>query len=128
MNENPLSLTLDIRHLSSELRRLELRLKSETPPDPVPLNEFRHAVDNVRMAAWNVSVLINAEHIKKDPNTVLAFLSADRLRRFDQLVQSLCGDIERGLITVHTNGIQSLCESVDILKQRLSQAAKQTWA
>jgi hypothetical protein len=119
------SLTLQIKHLSGELRRLEQRLKSEPAPDQIALNDFRHAVDNVRLTAWSVSELLNAHQVNKDPNTVLAFLSAERLRRFDQLVKSLCADIERGLITVETNGMQTLGESVDNLQYRLAQAAKQ---
>ena len=112
-------LSSEINRLSAELQRLEQRLKSEPKPNPVALNEFRHAVDNIRLTAWSVSELINAERIKKNPDTVLAFLSAERLRRFDQLVRSLCGDIQRGLITVRTEGIQSLCQSVNDLQQRL---------
>jgi hypothetical protein len=91
----------------------------------VALNEFRQTVDNVRLTAWSVSELLNAERIKKDPNTVLAFLSAERLRRFEQLVKSLCGDIERGLITVQTNGIQSLFDSVETLQQRLTECFRE---
>jgi hypothetical protein len=118
-------LSSEIRHFSAELKRLEQRIKSEPPPDPAILNEFRHRVDNVRLTAWSASELINAERIKKNPDTVMAFLSAERLRRFDQLVRSLCGDIQRGLITVRTDGMLSLCESVNDLQQRLAQAIKQ---
>src|SRR5229473_7528952 len=100
-------LSSEIRHFSAEMKRLEQRLKSEPTPDPAALNELRHAVDNMRLTAWSVSELINAERIKKNPDTVLAFLSSERLRRFDQLVKSLCADIERGLITVQTHGMQS---------------------
>ncbi len=89
MINKPDSLTLQIKHLSDELRRLEHRLKSEPAPDPAALTEFRHAVDNVRLTAWSVSELINAERIKKNPDTVMAFLSAERVRRFDQLVKNL---------------------------------------
>lgn len=122
MNTTPQDLSSEIQHLSAELKRLEQRLKSEPPPDPAALNEFRHRLDNLRLTAWSVSELINAERIKKSPDTVLAFLSAERLRRFEQLVKSLCGDIERGIITVRTDGIQALCESVNDLQQRLVQA------
>ncbi|HWG39506.1 MAG TPA: hypothetical protein VN658_03075 [Candidatus Acidoferrales bacterium] len=125
MNMTSEDMSCEIRHFSAELKRLEHRLKSEPTPDPLVLNEFRHAVDNVRLTAWSVSELINAERIKKNPDTVLAFLSAERLRRFEQLVRSLCGDIERGLITVRTDGVQALCESVNDLQQRLVQAIKQ---
>jgi hypothetical protein len=124
MNAPPQDLSSEINHFSAELKRLEQRLKSEPTPDPAALNDLRHAVDNVRLTAWSVSELINAERIKKNPDTVLAFLSAERLRRFDQLVRSLCGDLQRGLITVRTNGIQSLCESVNDLQQRLALAIK----
>jgi hypothetical protein len=122
MNTTSDDLSSEIKHLSAALKRLEQRLKSEPPPDPAALAEFRHRVDNVRLAAWSASELINAERTKASPDTVLAFLSAERLRRFEQLVKSLCGDIERGLITVRTDGMQALCESVNDLQQRLVQA------
>jgi hypothetical protein len=115
-------LSSEIRHFSAELKRLEQRLKSEPPPDPLALIEFRHGVDNARLTAWSVSELINSEGMKKNPDTVLAFLSAERLRRFEQLVKSLCGDIERGIITVRTDGMHALCESVNDLQQRLVSA------
>lgn len=115
----PENLTFELKHLTSELRRVEDRLKSEAAPDPVALNEFRHGVDNVRLTAWSVSELINAEHTKKNPNTVLAFLAAERLRRFDQMVRNLLADIDRRVITLQTNGMESLLDSVQTLHVRL---------
>ncbi len=117
----PETLTLEIKQLTSELKRVEHRLKSEAAPDAVSLNEFRHAVDNVRLTAWSVSELINAEHTKKNPETVMAFLAAERLRRFDQMVRNLCADIERRIVTLQTNGMHSLIDSVNMLQQRLTQ-------
>jgi hypothetical protein len=125
MHTTPKDLSSEIRHISAELKRLEERIKTEPPPDAPALSEFRHRVDSVRLIAWSASELINAEHTKKNSDTVLAFLSAERLRRFEQLVKSLCGDIERGIITVRTDGIQALCESVNDLQQRLVRAINQ---
>jgi hypothetical protein len=88
MSTIPENLSSELQQCALELKRLEQRLKSECPPDPVVLNEFRHTVDNVRLTTWSVSELVNAERIKKNPDTVLAFLSAERLRRFDQLVKN----------------------------------------
>ena len=124
MNAPPQDLSSEINCFSAELKRLEQRLKSEPTPEPAALNVFRQAVDNVRLTAWSVSELIDAERIKKNPDTVLAFLSAERLRRFDQLVRGLCVDIQRGLITVRTQGVQSLYESVNDLQHRLALAIK----
>ncbi len=120
MTNIPENLTLEIKQLTAELKRVEHRLKSEATPDPVALNEFRHAVDNVRLTAWSVSELINAEHTRKNPDTVMAFLAAERLRRFDQMVRNLCADIERRMVTFQTNGMHSLIDSVNMLQQRLT--------
>jgi len=119
MTNIPESLTIEIKQLTSQLRRVEHRLKAEAAPDTVALNEFRHAVDNVRLTAWSVSELINAEYTKKNPETVLAFLAAERLRRFDQTVRNLCADIDRRVITFQTNGMESLLDSVQTLHVRL---------
>jgi len=121
MTNIPEKLTLEIKQLTSELKRVEHRLKSEAAPDAVTLNEFRHAVDNVRLTAWSVSELINAEHTKKNPETVMAFLAAERLRRFDQMVRNLSADIERRIVTLQTNGMHALIDSVNTLQQRLTQ-------
>lgn len=120
----PENLTFEIKHLAAELRRIEQKLQAGPAPDQVALNEFRQAVDTVRLTAWSVSELMNAERVKKDPNTVLAFLSAERLRRFEQLVKNLCSDIERQVITFQTNGMTSLVDSVNTLQQRLIDCAK----
>jgi hypothetical protein len=119
----PENLSSELRHLASRLRRVDQRLQSETAPDSVALNEFRQAVDTARLTAWSVSELINAQRVKKDPDTVLAFLAAERLRRFDQMVRNLCGDIERRVVTLRTNGMQSLIQSVNTLQERLTQSS-----
>lgn len=119
MIKTPEDLTFELKQLTSELKRVEHRLKSEAAPDPVALNEFRHGVDNVRLTAWSVSELINVEHTKKNPDTVLAFLAAERLRRFDQMVRNLLADIDRRVITLQTNGMESLLDSVQTLNVRL---------
>jgi hypothetical protein len=121
MTKNPESLTFELKHLASELKRAEDSLKSEAAPDPLVLNEFRHAVDNIRLTVWSVSELINAQHTKKNPDTVLAFLAAERLRRFDQMVKTLSADIEKRMVTVQTNGMESLLGSVETLYLRLRQ-------
>lgn len=123
MSDEPLP--SELKNLSSALMRVDLRLQSEPAPDIVLLNMFRQAVDNVRLTAWSVSELINAQRVKKEPDKVLAFLSAERLRRLDQLVRNLCGDIERGVITCNNYGIHSLFDSVTVLQRRLADCMAQ---
>lgn len=123
MSDEPLPSQL--KSLSSALMQLDLRLQSEAAPDIVLLNMFRQAVDNVRLTAWSVSELINAQRVKKEPDKVLAFLSAERLRRLDQLVRNLCGDIERGVITSNNYGMHSLFDSVTVLQRRLADCMAQ---
>lgn len=117
----PEALVLELRNLSAALKRIDQRLQSEQPPDSVVLNEFRQSVDNVRLTAWSVSEVINAKRAGNEPDTVLTFLSAERLRRLDQLVRNLCGDLERRLITAQSYGVSSLLDSISVLQQRLKQ-------
>ncbi|HSM87133.1 MAG TPA: hypothetical protein VLT16_13320 [Candidatus Limnocylindrales bacterium] len=114
------TLSQELKDLSDALKRIDQRLQSETTPEAVALNEFRQSVDNVRLTAWSVSEVINAQRAKKEADQVLAFLSAERLRRLDQLARNLCGDIERRLITSQTYGLNSLFDSVNVLQQRLA--------
>jgi hypothetical protein len=47
---NPESLSLQIKQLSSELSQIDRRLRLEPDPDPVVLDEFRQIVDSVSLA------------------------------------------------------------------------------
>jgi hypothetical protein len=118
-------IALELKALSAQLKRMDQRLKTEQPPDSVVLNEFRQSVDNVRLTAWSVSELINTQRAGTQHDSVLTFLSAERVRRLDQLVRNLCGDLERRVITAQSYGIQSLFDSINMLQQRLKQCLSQ---
>jgi hypothetical protein len=111
--------------LTSELRALDLDLKSGVTPEAPLLREFRQALDGVRMTAWTVNELIDARELKKDPHTVLSFLTAERLRRFAQMVKDLSGDIDADGITWQTRGIQTLADSVKVLQSGLEKLVGQ---
>lgn len=118
--EVPENLSRELKHLSDALKRLDNRLQAEAAPDSVLLNEFRQSLDNLRLTVWSVTETINARRIKEEPDHVLAFLSAERLRRADQMIRNLCGDIERRVITERNYGMNSLFDSVNVLQQRLA--------
>jgi hypothetical protein len=124
MHSTAESISSELKRLSSVLRQLEQRLPSETEPDPAILNEFRQAVDNVRLTAWTVSELINAKQTRKNPDAVLSFVAAERLRRFGQLVNSLSEDIEHRVVTLETHGVESLIDSVGTLQRHLKQSRR----
>jgi hypothetical protein len=115
------NLSDELRSLCAAVKRVDQRLQSEPAPEQSALYEFRQAVDSARLTAWSVSELINARRYDKEPDTVLAFLSAERLRRLDQLVRNLCGDIDRGAITSENHGISSLKDAIKVLHEKLTQ-------
>ena len=126
MSTVPSTLSADTRRLTSELRRLVQRFQLEPAPDAATLQEFRHTVDNVRLAAWNVSELIHARHGGEEASdTMVGFLAGERLRRFDQLAKNICGDIERRAISFKTSGMTSLFHSVSMLHDLLKQSLKE---
>src|SRR5258708_34711116 len=106
MNATLEPLSAELRQFSSELRRLEKRLQTDPAPDAVVLHEFRQAVDNARLTAWSVSELINAQYTKKNPDAVLAFLAAERLRRFESVVKNHFADVERRGDRLQTHRIE----------------------
>jgi hypothetical protein len=97
-----------------------MELKAGHTPEGPALREFRQALDNVRMTAWTVNELMDARDLKKDPHTVLSFLTAERLRRFGQMVEDLCADIEQDEVTAETRGIRPLFNAIRKLQERLN--------
>lgn len=114
------TLSHELKDLAAALKRVDQRLQSEPEPEQAAVYEFRQALDSARLTAWSVSELINARRYDKERDTVLAFLSAERLRRLDQLVRNLCGDIDRGAITAENHGINSLSDAIRILYEKLT--------
>lgn len=110
-----------LKAVSSELRHIDLALKSGTTPDILALQELRHVLDNSRLTAWTVSELLNAAESNKDPAAVLTFVAAERLRRSNQMLKELCVDIGSDRVSWQTTGIQSLFDTVNSLQVQLRQ-------
>jgi hypothetical protein len=108
-----------LKAISSELREIDLALKSGATPDLLLLQDFRHVLDNARLTAWTVSELLNVVESQKDPVHVLSFVAAERLRRSNQMLKDLCTDIDHQGVTWQTNGIQGLFDTVNSLQVQL---------
>lgn len=108
-----------LKEISSELREIDIALKAGSTPELPHLQEFRHVLDNARLTAWTVSELLSAVESKKDPANVLSFVTAERLRRSNQMLKDLCTDIDGQGVSWQTNGIQALFETVNALQVQL---------
>src|SRR5882724_2410577 len=108
-----------LKAISSELREIDLALKSGATPDLLLLQDFRHVLDNARLTAWTVSELLKVVESQKDPAHVLSFIAAERLRRSNQMLKDLCSDIDHQGVTWHTNGVQGLFDTVNSLQAQL---------
>jgi hypothetical protein len=115
----PRSVTAKLRNLTLKLRSLDRGLKSNPPLDGTALLEFRHALDNVRMTAWTVSELLNARQSQKNPQVVISFMTAERLRRFSQMARDLVNDLEQGTGSWSAQAINDLRNSLNLLRERL---------
>ncbi|HXO37775.1 MAG TPA: hypothetical protein VN872_04015 [Candidatus Acidoferrum sp.] len=114
-----------LRAISSELREIDLALKSGATPDLLLLQDFRHVLDNARLTAWTVTELLNVVESQKDPAHVLSFIAAERLRRSNQMLKDLCTDIDHHGVTWQTNGIQALFDTVNSLQVQLRKLVEQ---
>lgn len=114
------SINAKLRQLTAELRSLDRRLKSNPSLDGAALREFRQALDNIRLTAWSVSELLNARQSQKDPQAVISFLTAERLRRFSQMARDLSGDLEQHFTTWPAQAVRDLEDSLTLLGARLT--------
>jgi hypothetical protein len=108
-----------LRRLIEELRVAELELKSGQRPETLLLQEFRQVLDNARLTAWTVSELLNARERQQDPQKVLSFVVAERLRRSTQMLKELSADLDHEGVTWQTHGVQALFETVKLLQVQL---------
>jgi hypothetical protein len=113
------AVTEKLKRMSSELRQLDLELKTEARLDPLSLVAFREALDSVRLTAWSKAELISARSAEKDPNSIVTFLVSERLRRFEQMVNNICADFDRGAIPFQDYVLIPLLRGINALHQRV---------
>ncbi len=113
------SFSAKLRSLTAELRVLDRGLKSNPSLNGSALREFRQALDTIRMTAWTVSELLNARQIRKNPQAVISFLTAERLRRFSQMTRDLSGDLEQAGAVWPTQSVKDLEKALGLLRERL---------
>jgi hypothetical protein len=106
-----------LRSLTAELRGLERDLKTGSISDVSSLQDFRHAVDEVRMTAWTAGELHNAQPGRKE--LLASFLAAERIRRYAQMLRDLSVDLEHQSVNWESGGVQTLFDSVSVLQSRL---------
>jgi len=124
MEKGPRGLSSKLQNIASELRLLDLDLKSQPAPDTGLLQELRRVLDNVRLTAWTVCELINAHDAGKNPQTVLSFLTTERLRRFTQMARELTAEMEAGGFGWQAEGLRALSEAVILLQTQTSRLAR----
>jgi hypothetical protein len=112
-----------LRTLTAELRQLERDLRSGAISDAAALQEFRTALDEIRMTSWTASELHNAQPGRKE--LLASFLAAERLRRFAQMLRDLSLDLDHEDVTWETGGIQTLFDSVKLLQSRLDRLIRE---
>lgn len=112
-----------LRKLTSELRVLERQLQTAPLSDLAALQEFRQALDEMRMTAWTVNELHIAQSEKKE--ALASFLAAERIRRFAHIIRDLCHDLENQQLTWGSGGVQTLFDSVTVLHSLLERLVQQ---
>jgi hypothetical protein len=104
--------------ITSELRTLEKQLKCEDSAlDKAALQEFRQAIDEVRLTAWTVNELMNA---RESPESLLSFVASERMRRLSSMIRDLCADMDKQAYTWQSSGVQALSDAVLVLQSRIT--------
>jgi len=109
-----------LEEMTFEFHDLEADLRNSRELDARSLQAFRQSLDDLRMTAWTVNELMTARTTEKDPEVVLGFLAAERIRRFSQMARQLSTEVDHKGFTWESSGIQSLSDSLNLLQARLS--------
>jgi hypothetical protein len=120
---NP-EMTTRLERISQELRELEQTLKTAGTVEPRVLRQFRDAVDHVRLTAYTVQQWLELQARRGDPYSVLALLTAERIRRATQLAGDLSIDLDATEVTFETEGLDKLFTAIQGLYERLARLFK----
>jgi hypothetical protein len=118
-NEAFWGLNFQLRKTSAELVRIEHAIKAGGV-DARILTDFRDAVDYVRKTAWAVQEWQERQIKRRDPQTVLPLITAERIRRTTQLSRAIMTDLAAHEVTRSTPGIEELFHAVKTLHQRVA--------
>lgn len=118
-NEAFWGVNFQLRKTSAELVRIEQVIKAGGV-DPRILTDFRDAVDYVRKTAWAVQEWQERQLKRRDPQTVLPLITAERIRRTTQLSKAIMTDLAAHEVTRSTPGIEELFCAVEALHQHVA--------
>ena len=111
-----------LQRVGNELLELDQAIRSGDI-DVRLLEGFRQAIDHVRETTWAVQQWIELRAQKRDAYGVLPRLTVERIRRATQLNNDLALDLDATEITMETEGIENLRQSVRGLYKRLTGVA-----
>jgi hypothetical protein len=106
-----------------ELQKLENSLRS-SGVDLRLLNEFRDAVDYVRLASAAVQELRERQLQARDEEEVHALLVVERIRRGSSMCTELIVDLDAGKITSETKGLEEFARFLDQAATRVRSLLK----
>ena len=113
------SLPARLQRVGNELLELDQAIRSGDI-DVRLLEGFRQAIDHVRETTWAVQQWIELRRQEKDAYGVLPRLTVERIRRATQLNNDLALDLDATEVTMETEGIENLRQSVRELYKRLT--------
>jgi len=108
-----------LKKTSAELVKLHHAMQSGNL-DPRILREFRDAVDYVRKTAWAAEEWQERQLQKRDPQTVLPLITAERVRRATQLSDAIFADLAAHEVSSETAGMAELFRALERLHQNLA--------
>jgi hypothetical protein len=96
----PEELRSNLEALTVALKQVneDLQSPSKMQVDAGALSEFRTVLDTVRLTAWTVHELTHARQATENPKAVLSLLARERVKRFEQMANSICSDLDEGLL------------------------------
>ena len=110
-----------LKKTTAELLKLGQALHSGAIELPI-LKEFREALDHIRKVSWAVEEWGERQLQRRNPDTVLSLLTAERIRRATYLCNELATELEAREVSFGTRGIAEFYRAIDRVYQGLERS------
>jgi hypothetical protein len=122
-NESFWGVDLQVNKVAIELQNLEKALRCEDI-DLHLLREYRDAVDYIRTTTETLQRLRKRQLQGWDKDELLSVLTADRIRRTNDLCLEVIADLDAGRVRPESKSLEELQRAIQQLQQRLRQGGK----
>jgi hypothetical protein len=117
----PMSASVNARlfEIADQLHKIKQLIESENGIDLDALDHFRDALNEARMVSWVVSEWLHARQTQGHSESVVQYLTHERIRRFSTMTKEIRAELDAHKPTIEGPALTTLYDTVKALSLHL---------